>query len=189
MNETRPSQKTGATYAAYIVAILFVIRLPTFFIPAIRDATPTSSIFLDELNGLLGVAPHLLLFPVVAALPAPRWAKAAGYGWLAIDISTDIMGLNGVPPLTYLSLRYGGHISAALWIASASWQAKGATRVVGWLLAFDLAIYSFIAFLPLTFVVLLPSLVLLPLWFVLVGRLLSREREYQQVRNDVTELR
>jgi hypothetical protein len=88
MNETRPSQKTGATYAAYIVAILFAIRLPTFFIPVIRDATPTSSIFLDELNGLLGVAPHLLLFPVVAALPAPRWAKAAGYGWLAIDIST-----------------------------------------------------------------------------------------------------
>jgi hypothetical protein len=46
---------------------------------------------------------------------------------------------------------------------------------------------TYIAFLPLTFVVLLPSLVLLPLWFVLVGRLLSREREYQQVRNDVVE--
>jgi len=73
---------------------------------------------------------------------------------------------------------YGGQISAALWIASASWQAKGTTRIVGWLLAFDLAIYSLIAFLPLTFVVLVPSLVLLPLWFVLVGRLLSREREY-----------
>ena len=29
-----------------------------------------------------------------------------------------------------------------------------------------------------TIVVLVPSLVLLPLWFVLVGRLLSREREY-----------
>ena len=82
------------------------------------------------------------------------------------------------PKLTYLSLRYGGHISAALWIASASWQAIGTARIVGWLLAFDLAIYSFIAFLPLTFVVLVPSLVLLPLWFVLVGRLLSREREY-----------
>ena len=62
-------------------------------------------------------------------------------------------------------------------------------RIVGWLLAFDLAIYSFIAFLPLTFVVLVPSLVLLPLWFVLVGRLLSRKREYQQAHNDVTELR
>ncbi len=49
------------------------------------------------------------------------------------------------PKLTYLSLRYGGHISAALWIASASWQAIGTARIVGWLLAFDLAIYSFIA--------------------------------------------
>ena len=40
-----------------------------------------------------------------------------------------------------------------------------------------------------TIVVLVPSLVLLPLWFVLVGRLLSRKREYQQAHNDVTELR
>src|SRR6266567_220686 len=90
-----------------IVAILFAIRLPTFFISVIRDATPSSSLFLDELNGLLAVAPHLLLFPVVAALPAPRWAKAAGYGWLVIDISTDIMGLNGVPQtdLSLVALR------------------------------------------------------------------------------------
>ncbi len=48
-------------------------------------------------------------------------------------------------------------------------------RIVGLLLALDLAIYSFIAFIPLTFVVLIPSLVLLPLWLVLVGRLITRE--------------
>lgn len=44
----------------------------TFFIPAIRDATPGSSPALSELNAVLGVAPHLLLFPVVAALPTGR---------------------------------------------------------------------------------------------------------------------
>ncbi len=61
-------------------------------------------------------------------------------------------------------------------------------RIVGLLLALDLAIYSFIAFIPLTFVVLIPSLVLLPLWLVLVGRLITREdQEHQQARADVGE--
>jgi hypothetical protein len=106
---------------------------------------------------LLGVAPHLLLFPIVATLPAPRWARAAGYGWLVVDITTDIMALNGVPITIYLAMRYGGHVSAALWFASASWQAKGATHVVGLLLALDLGGYSFVApFDPTHFVGLLP---------------------------------
>ncbi len=61
-------------------------------------------------------------------------------------------------------------------------------RIAGLLLALDLAIYSFIAFIPLTFVVLIPSLVLLPLWLVLVGRLITREdQEHQQARADVGE--
>src|SRR5438128_6823638 len=90
-------------------------------------------------------------------------------------MATDIMQLNGVPNTTYLAMRYGGHISAALWIASASWQIKGAIRITGLLLALDLAIYSFIAFIPFTFVILIPSLVLLPLWLVLSGRFLARE--------------
>jgi hypothetical protein len=67
----------------------------TFFIPAIRDATPGSSPALSELNAVLGMAPHLLLFPVVAALPAPRWAKAAGYGWLVIDVMAYLSGAAG----------------------------------------------------------------------------------------------
>ena len=180
MNETNISQWTVT--AAYAAAILFAIHLVTYVIAPIRDATPTSSPIVAELLGLLGVAEHLLLFPVVAALPAPRWARAAGYGWLVIDTATDIMQLNGVVKLTYLSLCYGGHIAAAMWIASASWQTKGAMRIIGWFVALDLALYSFIAFVPFTFVVLLPSLVLLPLWLWLVGRLLAREREHQQGR-------
>jgi hypothetical protein len=34
------------------------------------------------------LASRLLLFPIVAMLPAPRWARAAGYGWLVADIAT-----------------------------------------------------------------------------------------------------
>lgn len=184
MNQTKSLQQTWTIYAAYGAAVLFAIHLVTYLIAPIRDATTISSPIVAELLALLAVAEHLLLFPVVAALPAPRWAKAAGYGWLVIDIATDIMQLNGVPKTTYLGMRYGGHISAALWLASASWETTGAFRIIGWLVALDLAIYSFIAFLPLTFIVLFPSLVLLPLWFLLVGRRLSRGIAYSQ-RQDV----
>ena len=177
MNRPLSSQPAGAVYAAYAAAILFAIHLVTYFIAPLRDATTTSSPIVAELLALLAVAEHLLVFPVVEALPAPRWARYAGYGWLVIDMTTDIMQLNGVPNTTYLAMRYGGHISAALWIASASWQIKGAIRITGLLLALDLAVYSFIAFIPFTFVILIPSLVLLPLWLVLAGRFLARERE------------
>ena len=156
--------------AAYGAAILFAIHLITYFIAPIRDVTTSSSVIGAEALALLAVAEHLILFPVVAALPAPSWGRAVGYGWLVLDIATDIMQLNGAVKLTYLSLRYGANIAAALWIVSASWQGKGAMRVVGIIVAFDLVLYSFIAFIPFTFLVLVPSLVLLPLWFWLVGR-------------------
>lgn len=168
MHVTKPAT------AAYGAAILFAIHLVTYFIPALRDVTTSDSIPLAEAMALLAVAEHLILFPVIAALPAPDWSRAAGYGWLVLDIATDIMQLGGVPKLSYLSLRYGANIAAAIWIASASWQARGAIRIIGGIVAFTLALYSFIAFIPLAFVILVPSLILLPLWFVLVGRILAR---------------
>jgi hypothetical protein len=178
MNEAKPSQWTAR--ASYGAALLFAIHLVTYFIPAIRDVTTSSSILGAEALALLAVAEHLILFPVIATLPAPKWARAVGYGWLVLDIATDIMQLNGVVKMTYLSLRYGANVAAALWIASAAWQAKGAVRVIGVIVALDLAVYSFIAFIPLTFLVLVPSLVLLPLWFFLVGRLVARGDGLQQ---------
>ncbi len=173
--------------AAYGVAVLFALRLVSFFVPTMRDATVFNSPLLGELNALLGIAPHLLLFPVVAALIAPEWARAAGYGWLVVDMATDIMALDGVAPMTAFSLKYGGHIAAALWIATASWQTQGATRIVGLLLALDLSSYSFIStFVPV--IPLIPSVVLLPLWFVLVGRQLAISGMQQDSAAGVTAL-
>jgi hypothetical protein len=173
VNDLQPFKRTSL--AAYGAAFLFAIHLVTYFIPAIRDVTTSSSVFGAEALALLAVAEHLVLFPVVAILPAPPWARAVGYGWLILDIATDIMQLNGAPKLIYLSLRYGANVAASLWIASASWQGKGALRVIGIIVALDLVTYSFIAFIPFTFLLLLPSLVLLPLWFVLVGRFLAEQ--------------
>ena len=178
MNSINVSQHTEM--AAYGAALLFAIHLITYFIAPIRDVTTSSSVIGTEALALLAVAEHLILFPVIAALPAPPWARAVGYGWLVLDIATDIMQLNGEVKLTYLSLRYGANIAAALWIVSASSQAKGAMRVIGIIVALDLALYSFIAFLPFTFLVLVPSLILLPLWLYMVGRKLSSGDASQQ---------
>jgi len=166
----------SASRAAYGAAVLFVMSLARFFfIP--RLGLAADSPIVAELNGgLLPVAAHLILFPVVAALPAPPWARAAGYGWLVIDITTDIMALQGVADTTYLPMRYGGHVSAALWIAAASWQAGGVICVVGMLLALILGGYSFIPHGPLG--ILIASGPLLPLWFVLVGHWLARHTPF-----------
>lgn len=158
-----------AAVAAYAAAALFLLAFSRFFLlPPEGEG--------NVLVALLGAVPHLLLFPVVAALPAPRWGRAAGYGWLVVDLATDVMALNGVTAATFLSMRYGGHVAAALWIASSSWRVGGATRAVGLLLALNLGGYSFVApFDPTHFAGLLPVSLLLPLWLVLVGRRLARD--------------
>jgi len=176
MNETTRSR---LAMAAYGVAALFAVRLPSFYVLP----QSSGSLIVRELSALLGIAPHLLLFVVIAALPAPVWAKSAGYGWLVIDMATDIMALNGVADTTFLPMHYGGHIAAALWIVTASWEAKGATRVVGLLLALDLGTYSFIAPV-VSFVALLPSIVLLPAWFILVARHIGHGAEDRQAAAD-----
>lgn len=166
---------------AYFVAIIFFIRLLTFLIPGLSNisaahAQPATAL-LAELVCILGIVPHLLLFPVISALPAPSWAKAAGYGWLVVDMATDIMQLSGVAPPIYLSLKYGGHISAATWFAAASWQASGARRTLGLITAIDLVAYSFLSPLsPLMFIILIPLIVLQPLWIALSARFLSTEK-------------
>lgn len=179
MKPTPPTNLTAASRpvvrAAYMAAALFVVAFARFFV-----LPPEGSG--NVLVALLGVAPHLLLFPIVAILPAPRWARAAGYGWPVVDIATDIMALNGVPISTYLPMRYGGHVSAALWIAVASWRIRGPSRIIGLLLALDLGGYSFVApFDPTHFVGLLPSFVLLPVWLVLVGRFIHQQDEHRHV--------
>jgi hypothetical protein len=65
------------------------------------------------------------------------WVRAAGYGWLIVDITTDIVALQGVADTTYLPMRYGEHASAALWIAPAAREAHSATRIIDLLLALD----------------------------------------------------
>lgn len=160
----------AATFA-YLAAMLFAAHLVTYFVPTIRDATLASSAVLAGTLALLAVAQHLVVFPVVASLPVARWARLAGYTWLVVDMGTDLLQLGGAPKSLYLVLRLAINLVAALWIAAASLRASGGMRTLGVFVAADFACYSFVALLsPLAFIVALPSLVLLPLWFVLAGR-------------------
>lgn len=163
-----------ARWAAYGAAALFALHLATYFVPSIRDATLANAATIAILLAVLAVAQHLIVFPVVAALPAPRWAQVAGYTWLVVDLLTNLLQLGGASKSLYLSLRLVINLVAALWIAAASWQARGATRGIGIFVAVDFACYSLLAALvPWAFVVTLPSLILLPVWFLLVGNRLK----------------
>jgi hypothetical protein len=173
---SRPAKSPSrAASFAYSAAILFAAHLATYFVPAIRDVTVTSSVLGAVLLAVLAVAQHLVVFPVVSALPAPQWVRAAAFTWLVVDMGTDLLQLGGTPKSLYLVLRLAINLVAALWIASASLRARGGMRALGVFVAADFACYSFVALLsPLAFVVALPSLVLLPLWFVLAGRRIAR---------------
>ena len=172
---TRAARPATATYAAYAAAILFALHLATYFAPAVRDATLASAAPIAVALAVLAVAQHLVVFPVVATLPAPNWARAAGYIWLVVDMGTDLAQLGGAPKSAYLVVRLAVNVLAALWIGWAAWRARGATRGVGVFVALDTAAYSALGlFFSWAFVVTLPSLILLPVWFALVGRRLAR---------------
>jgi len=114
-----------APAAAYAAAVLFALHLATYFVASVRDATLSNAASIAIGLAALAVAQHLVVFPVVAALNAPQWAKISAYIWLVVDT----------------------------------------------------ALYSALApFSSLAFVVTIPSLVLLPVWFWLVGRLLARKQ-------------
>lgn len=68
----------------------------------------------------LGVFFHLSILFLVARLDAPHWAKAMGYGWVALDVLAGILIINDVPYDTGWAVRLGAHVLAGTWIVAAS---------------------------------------------------------------------
>lgn len=98
-----------------------------------------------------GILFHLAIFLLVPRLEAPEWAKAAGYGWLVLDVMTGVLTLNGVPHEIYDFVRLGGHIFGGTWIAVASLSGSRAVQVVGVFTGLYLAGFTFVSpFFPLT---------------------------------------
>ncbi|WP_334173744.1 hypothetical protein [Sinomonas sp.] len=169
--------RPAAEQAAWAAAALFGLHLVTYFVPSIRGATLATGSVVAAPLAVLAVAQHLVVFPVVAALPAPRWSRAAAYTWLPLDMLTDLAQLVGAPQSLYLPVRLAVNILAAAWIASASWTAPGTVRGIGLFVALDTAAYSCLGlFFPWAFLIALPSLILLPVWFGLMARRLAAHR-------------
>jgi hypothetical protein len=160
--ETQPSSKKIASTFAYVGAVLFTLLIVLF------NAMPQNFVPIS----VVAVAFHLVLFPVVAELPSTEWARAAGYGWLVLDIASNIMLLNGVDEHTCTALRYGAHIPAIVWIITSSLKCNRSMQIVGITQAFIMGSYSFVApWAPMW--ILYPAMVLLIVWLVLSGRFLS----------------
>jgi hypothetical protein len=134
-----------AQTAAYAAAVFFALHLLTYFIPSIRDATLDTAATVAILLGVLAILQHLVVFPIVAALPAPTWARVAGYTWLVVDMMTDLLQVGGAPTSIYLVARLVINLVAALWVATASLSGTGAVRIIGVIVAVDFACYSLLA--------------------------------------------
>jgi len=163
-----------AIRCAYIAVVLFALHFITYFIPALRDASFATAAGPAIAVAVLALAQHGVVFPVVATLPAPGWARTSAYVWLIGDMVSDLMQLAGSPKTEYLTLRLIVNVLAALWFMAASWRAPTAMRIIGIFIGWDLIAYSLTApFWLSAFVLSLPSLILVPVWFALVGRRLS----------------
>jgi hypothetical protein len=120
------------------------------------------------------VAAYLLLLPVVAALPATSWARAAGYAWATVSVISSVAPLHSSEAGAEL-LRLGGFVMGASWIASASLASRGALAAVGLPLTLLLAATA-LAAPRLPPPVFLLVLLLLVAWLALAGRALHTRR-------------
>jgi hypothetical protein len=115
-----------------------------------------------------GILFHLALFLLVAKLEAPEWARAAGYGWLVLDVMTAVLTLNGVPLEIYTYVRLGGHIFGGIWIATASLSGSRPVKIVGLITGVYLSGFTFVAtFLPIQ--VLGPNAILVLVWLAIIA--------------------
>jgi hypothetical protein len=115
-----------------------------------------------------GILFHLAMFLLVYRLVAPDWAKAAGYGWLVLDVMTGVLTLNHVPHNIADFVRLGGHIFAGIWLATASLSGSRSVQIIGLIVAVLLGGYSFIS--PFVSpIVIAPTAPLLLIWLGIVA--------------------
>ncbi|MDI1463549.1 hypothetical protein QEZ54_21435 [Catellatospora sp. KI3] len=145
--------------AAILPIVLFLPSLVSFAVSEPGVVWPEYS----------GVFFHLAILFLIARMDAPVWAKAAGYGWITLDVLTGIMAINGVPYETTWPVRLGGHVFAGIWIALSSVYARhAAIRAVGVLTGVWLGGYSFVADIAPEEVI-YPAGLLIIVWFALLA--------------------
>jgi len=117
----------------------------------------------------VGIFFHLAMFLLVFKLPAPEWAKAAGYGWLLLDVAAGALAINHVPRTIAGNVRLGGHLFAGIWFVMASLQGSLAAKLAGLPAGLLLFAYTFASpFLPTAW--LSPASILVLVWLGIVAR-------------------
>lgn len=114
-----------------------------------------------------GILFHLALFLLVPKLDAPEWARAAGYGWLLLDVTSGVMTMGNVAHDVAYFERYGGHIFAGIWITTVSLSGSRPVKITGVLAGALLFLYSFVArFVPPVALSVTSPLILIWLGFI-----------------------
>ncbi len=143
---------------------ILAIAALLFFVPVIASFAIAPGIWWINYPGILF---HLVLFLMVARLEAPEWARAAGYGWLVLDIAAAVMTMDNVEHNIAYSERYGGHIFAGIWMVTVSTRGSWPVRITGVLAGGLLFGYSFVArFVPPQALAASSPLILLWLGFI-----------------------
>lgn len=118
--------------------------------------------------GHIGILFHLVVFLLVFKLPAPEWARAAGYGWLLLDVAAGVFRVNQAQPAIAQYMRLGGHIFAGIWIVMVSLQGSLAVKLVGLPAGAILFAYTFASpFLPTVW--LSPAAILVLVWLAILA--------------------
>lgn len=169
-----PNPAAKCAYAAaglFVVAMAMLIMRPP---PAAFTGAPPAIVIVVSAGFTLF---HLSLLPVIAAMPAPEWARGSGYGWVVVDNVIVFMSYFGVGAELVTPMRMGVHLAAATWLVGASGAASGAFRWVGWAGAFAFVAVSAIGPIvgsAMANQMLGPAGALLVTWLVMAGGRLGR---------------
>ncbi|MFD5142451.1 hypothetical protein [Streptomyces sp. NPDC058401] len=139
---------------------------PILFAPTLVSHFVAPGAVAIEYTGILF---HLCIMVVISRMDSPLWAKAAGFGWITLDVLSGMLTINEIPADLASTVRLAGHVLAGVWFVTASLQARPkSVRIVGTLVGVSLGLSSFLgAFLPA--VIAAPSGLLLPVWFLLLA--------------------
>lgn len=120
---------------------LAILPLILFLPPLVSFAVAPGAIAFEY----VGILYHLAMLFLISRMDAPEWGKAAGFGWITIDVVAGAMLINEVPAEIATPVRLGGHILAGVWIMTASLlTSQQSIRVVGVILGFCLSAYTFV---------------------------------------------
>ena len=153
------------------------------FMPALVSFAVAPGIVAIEYTGILF---HLAILFLISRMDAPGWGKAAGYGWIVLDVLSGVLTINGVPMDIAWPVRLAGHILAGTWIVTTSVLSRSrSVAALGIVTGLWLGLYTFVAtVLPTAF--LYPSGLLLIGWLALLAVKYEPSEEHEVPTSNLT---